>query len=127
MCPILVLLSLSLRPNQADSEPLRAACADLLVVHVLAIALLHHLPLPALLLQGLLDELGHLALLPGLLPANQEPAADGENAHPHSERGNGRKQAHGGRRVQRQTIRRKLWFEKGCYLTARCDAGDLAN
>lgn len=46
---------------------------DLLLVHVLVVALLHHLPLPALLLQCLLDELGHFALLARLLSANHKP------------------------------------------------------
>ena len=49
------------------------ANTHLLLVHVLVVALLHHLPLPALLLQGLLDELGHLALLPRLLPPDHKP------------------------------------------------------
>lgn len=45
----------------------------LVVLHVLFVALLHHLPLPPLLLQSLLDELSHFALLARLLPADDEP------------------------------------------------------
>ncbi|KPP66303.1 histone-lysine N-methyltransferase PRDM9-like, partial [Scleropages formosus] len=41
---------------------------------IMGIALFHHLPLPTLLLQGLLDKLGHLTLLTRLLTANHEPA-----------------------------------------------------
>lgn len=45
----------------------------LVILGVLGVALLHHLPLPPLLLQRLLDQLRHLALLPRLLPPDQEP------------------------------------------------------
>src|SRR4029434_1764563 len=45
-----------------------------LIAHVVLVALLHHLSLPALLLKSLLDELGHLTLLAWLLTANQKPA-----------------------------------------------------
>lgn len=44
-----------------------------IVVHVLFVSLLHHLPLPSLLLQSLLDELRHFTLLPRLLSANYKP------------------------------------------------------
>lgn len=53
-------------------RPLRVCQYLLIVVHVLLVSLLHHLPLPSLLFQGLLDELSHLALLPRLLPTNYE-------------------------------------------------------
>lgn len=62
-------------------DPSAAAAAyvfffsNLLLVHVLVVALLHHLSLPALLFQGLLDELGHLALFPWLLSADKKPAS----------------------------------------------------
>lgn len=46
----------------------------LVILGVLGVALLDHLPLPPLLLQRLLDQLGHLALLPRLLPPDEEPA-----------------------------------------------------
>lgn len=48
--------------------------SNLLFIHVLVVALLHHFPLPALLLQGLLDELGHFALFTRLLSSNHKPA-----------------------------------------------------
>lgn len=47
--------------------------SNLLFIHVLVVPLLHHFPLPALLLQGLLDELGHFALLARLLSPDHKP------------------------------------------------------
>ena len=47
---------------------------NLLLVHVLVVSLLHHLSLPAFLLQGLLDELGYFALFTRLLSPNNKPA-----------------------------------------------------
>ncbi|KAF3833748.1 hypothetical protein F7725_024952 [Dissostichus mawsoni] len=41
---------------------------------ILSVLLLQQLSLPPLLLQGLLDERGHLALLARTLPANHKPA-----------------------------------------------------
>lgn len=43
------------------------------LLRVLGIPLLHHFPLPPFLLQRLLDELSHLALLARLFSPNQEP------------------------------------------------------
>lgn len=45
----------------------------LIIVHVLLVSLLHHLSLPSLLFQSLLDQLSHFTLLPRLLAANHEP------------------------------------------------------
>lgn len=45
-----------------------------ILLHVLVIALLHHLPLPAFLLQRLLDQLRYLTLLTRLLSADDKPA-----------------------------------------------------
>lgn len=47
---------------------------DLLFIHVLIVALLHHLSLPAFLLQGLLDELSHFTLFTRLLSPDNKPA-----------------------------------------------------
>jgi len=44
-----------------------------LITHVVAISLLHHLLLPALLFKGLLDELGNFTLLSRLLSPNNKP------------------------------------------------------
>lgn len=67
------LLFFFLKRNAARTGTRAPVNTHLLLVHVLVVALLHHLPLPALLLQGLLDQLGHLALLPRLLPPDHKP------------------------------------------------------
>lgn len=55
------------------SEDLANTLYLFIIVHVLFVSLLHHLPLPSLLFQSLLDELSHLALLAWLLPTDYEP------------------------------------------------------
>lgn len=61
-------------PHFSKSKTVHVAMAYLfIVIHVLFVSLLHHLPLPSLLLQSLLDELSHFTLLPRLLSANYKP------------------------------------------------------
>lgn len=60
--------------NQAVVSAYPGADTNLLFIHILVVALLHHLTLPALLLQRLLDELGHFTLFSWLLPPDHKPA-----------------------------------------------------
>lgn len=63
----------------------RCATRYLVVVGVvLSVLLLQQLPLPPLLLQRLLNERGHLALLARTLPANHKPATSNNSKNDRS-------------------------------------------